>query len=63
MRGLLFLEEEPPAPCEMCGRVEEVRAYGQRKPDGKRMRVCWDCALTDTAETARAFNEWFEGKD
>lgn len=34
----IIIEPEPPAPCENCGEVEELRPYG---PNGQ--RICFDC--------------------
>lgn len=38
----LLIEVEPPAKCELCGKVAELRPYG---PGGK--RICFRCMKLD----------------
>jgi hypothetical protein len=56
------LATEPDEKCEMCGKMMECRAYGPRKADGVRMRVCFPCAEKDPDEMRRAFDERIEGQ-
>ena len=56
------LAEEAATICENCGKLRECRPYGLRKADGSRMRVCFDCADLNPAETERAFDERIEGR-
>jgi|HubBroStandDraft_6_1064221.scaffolds.fasta_scaffold3529635_2 hypothetical protein len=60
---VVVIEALPPEVCEACGKVEELRPYGKRKPNGVRMWICWACAMLDEAEAARAFNERFTGEN
>jgi hypothetical protein len=53
----------PDTICEMCGKLDETRPYGPRKPDGARMRICFPCAHKDEQETMRAFEERIEGRN
>lgn len=47
---VFYIEGEPDAKCELCGKVDELRPYG---PGGK--NVCFDCAMLDEEEAARQF--------
>ena len=58
---VVVLEALPPQPCEDCGKLEECRPYGRKKPDGRRMWVCMPCAEKDPAEMSKAFDERMEG--
>jgi hypothetical protein len=62
MTRVVVLEDEPEGVCEQCGRKDELRPYGKRKPSGERMRVCYACAMLDENEAARAFSEVLDGK-
>lgn len=46
--GYIILEQTPPATCELCGTMAELRPYG---PGGA--KVCYPCAMKDR-ETAEA---------
>jgi hypothetical protein len=46
----LFIYEQKPAKCEMCGQIDELRPYG---PKGE--NVCFDCAMKDEAVAAERF--------
>lgn len=54
--GILFIEEEDPQTCELCGREEETRPYG---PNGA--EVCFDCGMQDEEEAYRQFMKRMEG--
>jgi hypothetical protein len=58
---VIFLEPRPPEICEACGRLEELRPYGQ-KIDGKRQWVCFDCAQKDPKNAEEAFEERIRGE-
>jgi hypothetical protein len=62
MTRVVILEDEPDGACEQCGKTDELRPYGKRKPTGERMRVCYGCAMLDEAEASKAFAEVLEGK-
>jgi hypothetical protein len=53
-RNILFIAEEPPGRCELCGAVEETRPYG---PGGK--QVCFSCGMKDEEEAERQFRKLF----
>jgi DNA-directed RNA polymerase subunit RPC12/RpoP len=57
------LATTPDAICEMCGKLDELRPYGPRKADGKRMVICFPCAHKDEAELQRAFLDRIEGRN
>jgi hypothetical protein len=54
----VVIAAEPPAPCELCGEVEELRPYG---PNGA--RVCFDCAMKDREGTKKRMNKILYGED
>jgi hypothetical protein len=60
---VVVLEALDPQICEDCGKLEECRPYGKKKPDGERMWVCMPCAEKDPAEMSRAFDERMEGQN
>jgi hypothetical protein len=60
---IVMLEAREPEICEDCGDLSELRPYGHKKSDGKRRWVCFRCAMRDTAETDRAIEERFEGRN
>jgi hypothetical protein len=47
------LRPTPPAKCELCGAVDELRPYG---PNGE--RVCFDCGIKDEAALDRGFKKY-----
>ena len=60
--NVVLLEGELDGICEQCGAKEELRPYGKRLESGRRMRVCFDCAMENEAEMRRAFDEFVNGK-
>lgn len=44
--GTIWISEEPPGKCELCGAVEETRPYG---PGGR--QICHPCGLKDEERT------------
>lgn len=54
---IIIIEEQEPATCEMCGKIEELRPYG---PGGK--NVCFDCAMKDPVEAERQYTKFLMGK-
>ena len=62
-KRVIMLEPREPEICEDCGKLEELRPYGHKKPDGKRKWVCFPCAQKDEAELNRAFGERMEGEN
>jgi hypothetical protein len=57
---VVALEEEAADKCEQCGAVDELRPYGKRMESGRRMRICFDCAMEDKKTTDAGFSELFE---
>lgn len=51
-----YIEEEPSATCEMCGKIDELRPYG---PKGE--NVCFSCGMKDPAAAARQFAKRVSG--
>lgn len=60
---IIMLEAREPEICEDCGKLDELRPYGHKKPDGKRKWVCFPCAKKDEAELQRAFHERIRGEN
>jgi hypothetical protein len=58
---VLFIHEEEDGICEQCGRKDECRPYGKRLESGRRMRLCFECAMLDEDEAHRAFKELLDG--
>lgn len=54
--GVLYVTDEPPGRCQVCGAVEETRPYG---PGG--CQVCFDCGQKDEEEMQRQFMAFAEG--
>lgn len=53
---VFHIHETPPAECEMCGRLEELRPYG---PNGE--SICFNCALIDIDAAKRQFAKMLDG--
>jgi hypothetical protein len=53
------IEELPPEICQQCGKVAELRPYGERQENGARLWICFECGMKDEAETDRAIDERF----
>jgi hypothetical protein len=51
---------EDDAICEQCGAKSELRPYGKRLESGRRLSICYDCAMKDEPMTAQAFKELFD---
>lgn len=47
----IFISQEPPGKCELCGSVEETRPYG---PCGK--QVCFTCGMKDEKTAQEMFD-------
>ncbi len=54
--NVTIIEVEPPARCELCGEVAELRPYG---PHGE--RICHTCGLKDVETTERMMRELMSG--
>lgn len=54
--GIIYIEPEYPAKCELCGKTAELRPYG---PGGK--RVCFGCGMIDPENTAKMFDRLLDG--
>jgi hypothetical protein len=52
----VYIEDTPPATCELCGVVSELRPYG---PGGK--WICFDCGMKDKETTNAAFKALIDG--
>ena len=59
----VLLAEEAADTCEKCGKVDETRPYGPKLESGRRMRLCFACAMLDKAQTNKAISEFFDGED
>jgi hypothetical protein len=55
-RGII--EYTPPAKCELCGKVDELRPYG---PNGE--NICFDCGMKDEETTKRRFAQHVLGEE
>lgn len=53
---VVIIEEEPEEPCELCGKMDELRPAGPNKE-----RVCFDCAQKDPAAMKRYQQRLFLG--
>lgn len=49
---ILYVIDEPPGRCEICGAVAETRPYG---PDGQ--EVCFKCGMKDENAAKQKFQE------
>lgn len=56
MSGFGYIAPEPPATCELCGKLAELRPYG---PNGE--RACFDCGMKDEANAKRRFLKYVLG--
>lgn len=52
VNGVLFIEAEDEAECELCHTVAELRPYG---PKGE--RICFDCGMKHRETTEAAFDK------
>ena len=52
----LFIQHEPPAKCELCGTVAELRPYG---PKGE--KICFDCGAKDVKAVNAAIDKLLKG--
>ena len=55
--GVLFIERGAEGPCELCGKVEELRPYG---PNGE--KICYDCGMKDEETTKKQFLKIMKGE-
>lgn len=55
---IIIFCNEGPGPCQLCGKIEELRPYG---PGGK--KVCYECAMKDEEEARRQFRKQILGRD
>lgn len=58
MSGRGYIAATPPAECEMCHKVAELRPYG---PNGE--NICYDCGMKDPATTERRFAQHVLGEE
>lgn len=47
-----IIEQTPPAKCELCGKVAELRPYG---PNGE--NICFQCGMKDEKTTEKRFRQ------
>ncbi|GAA4366771.1 hypothetical protein GCM10023185_38160 [Hymenobacter saemangeumensis] len=52
MNIVIIGEPQEDAPCELCGKVAELRPYG---PNGE--NICFECGMKDEETTSRKFDE------
>jgi hypothetical protein len=57
---VVAIEGEDDAICEQCGEKAELRPYGKRLESGRRLRICYECAMKDKPTTNQAFEELFD---
>lgn len=50
----VILEVTPPAKCELCGKMAELRPYG---PNGE--QICFQCGKNNPEATRRAMAQMF----
>lgn len=50
--GVIYIMEEPPGKCELCGAVEETRPYG---PNGE--QICFGCGEKNPEITKKKIAE------
>lgn len=50
--GVVWVMDEPPGKCELCGAVEETRPYGPNEE-----QVCFSCGMKDEEAAKRAFHK------
>lgn len=55
-RGII--EATPPAKCELCGKIAELRPYG---PNGE--NVCFQCGMKDEKAAERKFRKLVLGEE
>lgn len=54
----LFIEQQKPQQCDLCGKIAELRPYG---PNGE--SVCFACGMKDEEAAQRQFRRRLEGGD
>jgi len=54
--GVVYIIEEPPGKCELCGAIEETRPYG---PNGE--EVCFSCGMKDEEAARKQFQKRIAG--
>lgn len=55
-QGIVWVIEEPPGRCELCGAVAETRPYGR---EGE--QVCFACGMQDEVAARARFARRLEG--
>jgi hypothetical protein len=48
----------PPAKCDLCGKIAELRPYGPRGEN-----ICYECAMKDEATTERQMGRKLFGEE
>jgi hypothetical protein len=56
----VLIEDESDGICEACGKVDELRPYGKRLENGRRMSICFDCGMIDKPTSDQAIKEVFD---
>jgi hypothetical protein len=54
-KGIVWIIDEPPGKCELCGLVEETRPYG---PNGE--QICFSCGEKDPETTWKMFHKFVD---
>jgi hypothetical protein len=57
---VLIEDQNDDAPCEQCGKIDELRPYGRQLENGRRLNVCFDCGMSDRPSTDAAIKELFD---
>lgn len=55
--NIVFIREEKPQQCDLCGKIDELRPYG---PNGE--CICFDCAMKDEPTTKKMMEKVLFGK-
>ena len=52
------ISEQEPEECEYCGKIAELRPYGENGAN-----ICFKCAMEDEKETEKQFQKILDGVD
>lgn len=53
-----IISEQKPQECEYCGKIAELRPYGENGDN-----ICFKCAMEDEKETEKQFGKILDGVD
>lgn len=52
VNGIIIIEPTEDAKCELCGKIDELRPYGQNNE-----MICFECGMKDKETTERKMDE------